>query len=248
MPITASQLQKYAPVNTPENNSSISGGAIDITTTLKSFVQASATIPKIASSNAGDSMNVTLYGIDATGNVVSETKALSGTSQVAFTQSFVYLLKLTTSSAPAGNVTVYMNDGTTVIVVLDAGKRNNRVQFYDAASDENTEIFLYEKEYWKNEHGTLSLTTSRLALTADSIEDATHDVQVAVEASSDQSVANRLTAPSGGLTFVDEATDILIGSLAAGASKGLWTRCRLGAAAAQVRGTYQTRLAGQTVD
>ncbi len=245
MPIAASDLKKYQSANMPENDTGTSGGAVTTTGILANLVQASNTAPKAASSNAGDTMTLTITGRLASGAIDSEAIALTGTSQITFTKTFERILKAVLGSAPAGTVTIYMNDGTTSIVAIPAGKTSVRRLFYDAASEAG-ETFRYEKEYWRNEHGTLTLNNAVLRLTDDAGEDATHDIQIGLESSGSQSVTNRKTAP-GSVSFVDENVDVSIsGGLAALASVGLWVRLRLSASASAKKSTFTTELAGTT--
>lgn len=252
MPIVSGDLKCYASANMPENEIGVSGGAIDLTTVILSFPMGAepvATQPKLQSANTGDTMNITVYGRTPAGELISEVKALTGTSvTTALTNTYERILRMVAASAPAGNVSVLMNNGTTVIAVLPAGKIGSRTLFYDAVS-ETSEVFRYEKIYWRNEHATLTLNAAVLRITADPSEDANHDMQVGVETGASQSTGNRKTAPSSPstVTFVDENIDIVITSLAASASKGLWGRQRLGGNASANKSSFTTELAGTTV-
>ncbi len=242
MAITAADILKYQSANMPEADTGTSGGAISTVGKLEEFVQATATIPKAASSSAADTtQTLTITGRLATGVIDSDVMTLTGTGQVTFTKSFAYILKAVLSAACAGIVTIYMNNGSTVIVAIPIGKTSNRRLFYDSVSGVAEKV-LYEKEYWKNEHATLTLNVALLRLTAD----ASTKVKIGVETAGDQSSTNRLTAPTGP-TYVDDNVDIDITSLAAGASKGLWIQLTLAASDAAFVSNYTTRLSGTTV-
>ncbi len=241
MPITSAELVFYQSANMPENDTSTSGGAIATTGKVKTMPMASASVPKVASSAAGDTtQTITVTGRDAAGTIVSEVETLNGTTQVNFSQSFERILKVVLSATTTGNVTLYMNDGSTEIVVLEAGITSNRRLFYDASSSAAQET-RYEKVYGKNEDPTLTLNSAIFKLTADPQA----RIKIGVESSADQSVANRDTAP-GSVSFVDDNVDVDITSLAAGASKGLWVQQQLPADDAAFKNTFTLELSGTT--
>lgn len=240
MPIVQADLKKRGAASYPEADTGASGGAISTTTQLKKFTQASSTAPKAASSNAADTMVLTLYGRLTTGVNDSEAIALNGTTQITFTKTFLYLTKATLASAAAGTVTVYMNNGSTVIVAIDPGF-TKQIAFFVNSESEASVAVRYEKEYWTNTHGTLTLQAANYKLTADP----SAKIKVGVESSADQSVTNRKTAP-GSVTFVDDNVDINITSLAAGAHKGFWIEQTLAANDTAFNSTYTTELRGTT--
>mgnify|MGYP001580337792 CR=1 FL=1 len=241
MAILATDLKKYGAASYPEADTGVSGGAISLTTQLKKFTQAANTAPKAASSSAGDTtQTLTLVGRDAAGVIQTEVKTLTGTTQVVFTTTFAYLLKATLSATCAGTVTVYMNDGTTVIVAVDIGFTKQIAEFY-ASESEAAQAVRYEKEYWKNTHGTLTLQAANLKLTADPAA----KIKIGVESSADQQVTNRKTAPAS-VTFVDDNLDIVLTTLAAGASKGFFLEQTLAASDTAFKNTYTTELRGTT--
>jgi len=247
MPIVQSDLKLYQSASMPENDTGLSGGAITTAGIVAAITQASNTAPKAASSAAGDTtQTLTITGRNTAGAIVSEGLTLNGTTQITFTTTFERILKAVLSAAATGTVTIFMNDGTTVIVALPPAKTSVRRFLYDAVS-EGAQVDRHEKLYGRNEHATLTLNNAAFRLTADPSEDASHDVQIGLESSNDQSVANRKTVP-GSVTFVDENVDIVIsGGLAALASKGLWARQRLGASAAATKSTFTVELAGSSV-
>jgi hypothetical protein len=240
MAIVAADLKKRGAANYPEADTGTSGGAISTTTQLKKFTQASNTAPKAASSNAADTMTLTLFGRLTTGVIDSEANALTGTTQITFTKTFSSILKATLGSAAAGTVTIFMNNGSTVIVTIDPGFTKQIALFY-ASESEGSTVVRYEKEHWSNTHESLTLQAANLKLTADP----SAKIKVGVESSGSQSVTNRKTAP-GSVSFVDDNVDINLSTLAAGASVGIWVEQTLTANDTAFNSTYTTELRGTT--
>lgn len=241
MPIASSDLKKYAAANHPESDSGTVGGAINTAGTVVEMSISGNTAPKVASSNAGDTtQTITIVGRDAAGVLQTENQTLNGTTQVSFSTTFERILRVSLSASAAGTVTVYENDGSTVVVTLAAGITSNRTFFIDASSSASPET-RYEKFFFKNEHGSLTLTSAGITLTAD----AASKITIGVENSADDSSTNRTTAPSG-VTFVDDSVEIDITSLAASADIGVWVRQSLSADDAAVKSTFTVQLAGTT--
>ena len=185
-------------------------------------------------------------GRDATGAIVSENIVLNGTTRVVGTLNFERILKITVTSDASRTVTVTRNDNPTFTVLATLGPLITSVRrlFYDAASESGATT-RYEKFFYKNNHGTLTLNNAQLTLTADPA--ATIRVGVAGSINDSGSVANRKTSP--GVTFVDDgvAQNLPGNALAAGAAIGVWVEMQRGASAAAIKNTFTTQLAGTTV-
>lgn len=233
----------YQSANMPEDDSSTSGGAIAAAGRVHNPNFASDTAPKIVSSDAGDSMNVTIVGRTASGALASETKALNGTTEVSFSTTFKanLILKVTIASAATGTVTVKRSTGET-IVTLAPGVTSSRVLFYGSASDPSSTKKRYEKIYKRNDHGSLALLDAVCELTADP----SSKLKIGIESSGNQSVANRLTAP-GGVTFVDDNVEASVGDLDPAEAVGIWFEETLGAGDAALTSTFTLRTAGGTL-
>lgn len=246
MSIVASELKKFLSANRPTDNTSTSGGAISTTSKPLSAQFSASAQPYIESDNAGDTMNVTIVGRNSAGEIIQETKALNGTTPVAFTASFLTLHTVTIASAATGTVLVKQGNGGTTRHTFAPGDLVAAILFQRAASDPDSALDYYEKEFFKNTNGTLSLTTAFVELVTP-LDDI---FEIALAASKDDSVsvANRLTAPAGGLTFVDDGTDLAVpsGNLAAGEAIGVWVKMKLNAGHAAGLPTFTTRLKGNT--
>lgn len=110
MSILKNHIIFYGSASMPDDDTPTGiGGAID-TSTRVVFDDMSATGNiRVVSSAAGDTtQSVTVYGRDAAGNIINETKTLNGTTPVAMTSetSWERLLKATKSATTTGDVAV----------------------------------------------------------------------------------------------------------------------------------------------
>lgn len=243
MPITATDLNAYQSANMPEADGVTSGGAINANGRVKPFPQSGDTQPKADSTDAGDTQTLTIGGITDTGEWQEESKALTGTTQITFTNfTFTRILKMVLSGAATGTVTLFMNDGTTTIQSLAPGETSNRGLFYQSASDPSATRTRYEKLFWRNDHGTLTLNAAFVSLSADP----QGKFRIAVEPSADDSVTDRLNEPAGSPAWTDDPTPIDITSLAAGVDVGVWVEQALGVADAAFNSSFTTKLEGTT--
>lgn len=245
MPIVAADLVQYLSANRPEDDVSTSGGAIATTARSLDAQFSGAAQPEVVSDNAGDSMNVTIDGRNAAGEFITETNALNGTTPVLFSSTFERILNISIASGPAGTVTVKEGSGGTTRHTFAPGETVAAIFFQQASSDPSSGKTRYEKAFWKNEHGSLSLTSAEVTL----ITDAAGIYEIAVSDAKDdsESVADRETAPSGE-TFVDDdvAAAVPSGNLGSGEAIGVWVKQTLSAGAAPAKTTFETQLSGQT--
>lgn len=250
MSISASDLVIYNAANMPDDDVSTAGGAID-PLRRSDFTQITAndTIQAL-SSNAGDTMNITVEGRDPSGNVVSETKALTGTTAINFASlgTVERILKVELASAPAGSVTVRRTTGPVTIRVIPAGERGFSEFTRKAASDPSVTKDYYAKVFVKNTHGSLALQNTTFKQNADPDARVTH--LPANVADDSATITNRLTAPSAGNTLDPDAFDDtakLAGSLNPGSAWGCWLRVELPAGDAPHRSTYTLEVTGASV-
>lgn len=246
MPIASTDLKKYAAANRPEDDASASGGGITTSHSLEITQPAAPTALEVVSSQAGDTTQVlTVKGRDSAGTLITATAALNGTTAVALAGTFERVLEAGLSAAAAGTVTLRASGGGATVCTLPPGQLGQHILFKRSASDPTASRVRYEKEFWKNEHASLSLQNATLTLTADPA--AKVEMGVAGAVNDTISVANRLTAPTG-ITFVNDnvAQSVPGGALAAGAAIGVWIKQTLAAGDAPVKSTYTTELSGDT--
>lgn len=243
MAIEDTDLKKYGASSRPEDDESTSGGAVDTSCVLEIDQLAASDQVRVRSSDAGDSMDLTLTYRNDAGEIVTDTESLNGTTNVVFTDTLERLLKASLASSPTGDVTIERNTGgNDQVVVIPAGKTDATILFIDASSDAE-ETIRYEKEFWRNEHGTLTLTNASIELT----QDPSSSIRIGVAASLNDSddVTDRMTAP-GGISFVDDSVlvDVPGGALPAGDGIGVWIEMTRGADAAALKSSYTTQIAG----
>ena len=250
MAIVGTDLLAYGAANHAEANGTTQGGVID-TTTKVVFVDIAATDSiKLQSTNAGDTMNCTITGRNAGGAIVSEVKALTGTTLTsATTASFERILKIQLASPAAGTVTVTRTTGGTTIATLEPGITSVRRLFYNVAAEAvgGSSRDFYEKIFLKNTHGTLTLTEAQVLENADPGGLITFDLEDAVN--DNNSVATRLnTAPTGMLgTFTNTAKSVPGGgNLVASAAIGVWVKMTLPAGQAPAKNTWTCELTGNS--
>lgn len=245
MSIASSDLVAYAAASMPTADGSTVGGAIDPLIRIDFTQVSSAERIKFISSSSSDTQNVTLVGRTAAGVVTSETFALTGTSQVLSTASFERILSVTLASAAIGTVTVSGNTSITTFRTIPVGEKGFRAIFQQLASDPVSTKTYYGKFFWKNAHGTLTLTQAQILENADPSAVITHALDTALDAST--SSASRVTAPSGPTGYASTAANVPNSqNLTAGSAIGVWLKLDLTAGNAALKTTYTSEIDGQT--
>jgi hypothetical protein len=246
MPITAADLKGFLAANMPENDTGTSGGGISTAGKFEITDLAANDALEALSSNAADTMTLTLTGRNAAGAIVSETKALTGTTVVSFTvlATIKDFLKALLASAAAGTITVRRAGAGATVCTLEPAVTKAIRLFYDSTSESGITL-RYEKVYYKNTHGTLTLTSAAIKLTSDPA--ARYRIGGAPSIDDTGSVANRKTAP-GSVTFVDDnvSQSVPTGQIAAGSGIGIWVEQNLPANDPAHDNTLSIELAGST--
>lgn len=256
MPIVAADLEAWASVSTPEDDSTTSGGIIQDDAHASGGVKVvfadlsdADTIEVL--SDGTDTRNITIYGRLASGVIDSEVVALNGTTPVATTKTFKNFLKAVLASKDASRtVTVRKATGDTEICTLGPNVIACRRLFYDASVPSSGSTVRYELIYLKNSHATLALLAAKAKLSAD--PSAKVKIALAVATGNTPSVANRVTAPTGGNLeasgFVDDNVDINVPgtNLAAGAYIGCWLEFTLASGTAAIESSWTVNLFGNT--
>lgn len=252
MPIVTTDLEAFASANMPDTDAALNGGAID---TLRNvdFTQIAANDDiEVISSAAGDTQNCTITGRNAAGQVVSETKALTGLTAAIFSTLGVIerVLTVELASAAIGTITVRRSVAGLTLRTIPVGRRGFMALFRKAASDPVSVRNYYTKMFWRNGHATLSLLAALVKQSADPDARITHLLANAVNDAA--TVADRVTAPAVGNTqdpdtFDDTDKAVPGTDLAATAAIGVWLRLQLPAADPPHRSTYDTQLTGSSV-
>lgn len=248
MPIAESDLHAYGAANHPEDESSSVGGAIDLGTKIVFTDIAATDEVEAVSSAGGDTMNLTVRGRNAAGEIVTETKALTGTSPITFSSmgAIERFLSATLASTASGTVTIRRATGDTTIATMEPGIDHVRRLFIEAFSDPDSAKEYHEKFFFKNEHGSLTGTNAEIREASAYSADDSETMEFAVEDAVDDTgtAANRLTEPTGitGDGFSGSAKDLPGSALAAGEAIGVWVKMTLPAGNGPVKNTYELEL------
>lgn len=243
MPLTSDDLVLYASQNTPTDDTSQSGGAIDATMRLLSVWMTETSSIELVS-DGPDTRQATITARKPDGTIASETLTLNGTTPVQTSGSYESLLRVILSAtSPDRTVTVSQVSSSQVLHRIAPGERGATSLFVNAASDPAQETHRYEKVFWKNVHPSLSLTEAAVTLALDQAG----TIQIGMEAAKNGngSVANRRTVP-GGVGFVDDNVPLPVpgNSLGPGEAIGVWVRLYLRALHPPVRSKFTLRISG----
>lgn len=245
MAIVSGDLVGYQAASMAEDDASTTGGAIATAGKIE-IADIAATDTTEVLSDGADTRDVTIYGRNAAGAIVSETMTLNGTTPVNGATQFERIMKITLSaSSGTRSVTVRRATGDTLIATLGPNVTSQRRLFYDASSNPSSIKIRYEKAFYKNTHGTITLTTAAVTLTADPA--ARYRIGCAPSVGDSATVTNRLTAPAS-VTFVDDSVSQSVpgGSLVAGQAIGVWIEQNLPANDPPHKSSFTIELSGAT--
>lgn len=246
MPIVAADLEAFGSLNRPEDDATLTGGAIDIDN-RPVFTQLAADDDlEVVSDNAGDTtQTVTTDGRDAAGAFVSEGLALNGLTIVTGTQVYERVLSSILDADAAGIITVRRQPSGATVGTIPVGERGFFALFIESASASGATT-RFEKTFWQNNHGTLTLNSAQVQLFADPAAKIRQAVETAKNGST--TVANRLATP-GGVSFVDDGVDQSVPgtTLEAASNIGVWWELALLADDAPIRNTFTARITGTSV-
>lgn len=225
MSIVASDIKVYGSAVMPDDDTTTAiGGAIDLTTKIEFTDIASSGKLNLVSSNAGDTMNMTVYGRNASGELINEIVALSGTTPVQTTLDYERILKLSIASTAAGTITVTAYTGGASIMTLEPGILQARKPFYNAATPASSSVSFYEKVFFKNTNGTLSLTSAQIIKQTDATGKITFALETTLDGTGTNGANNRQVAPSSGVGSFDVNTKNVANSQnhSSGKGQGVW--------------------------
>lgn len=244
MPIVAGDLKYFAAASRPEDDASLTGGAI--AAAVRFLTQFSANAVAAILSDGADTRQVTVYGRLATGVYDNEVLTLNGAVEVVGAKTWERIVKVVAaSSSGARTVTFRQGSGGPTRGTIAISETELTIMFKLSASSPSATKTLYEKLFAKNTHGSITLTGAAIMLTADPSAVITVGCATAVDDSG--TVANRTAAPAS-VVFVDDSVSQSVpgGSLAAGSAIGVWAKLSLASGNAPIKDTLTTQLSGQT--
>ncbi len=246
MAILSTELICFGCASRPTDDTSTTGGAID-TTLRPVFTQFGASAVLALVSDGADTRNVDITGRNAAGELVSETKALNGTTEVLSTNTYERILSVIAQTTSGTRVvTLKQGSGGSTIGTIPLNEKGVYALFINSKTPASSSTIRYEKIFWKNTNGTLTLTSAQVTLTADP----SSKIRIGVAASLNDTatVSNRVTSP--GVTFVDDSVAQNVPNsqnLTAGAAIGTWIEQTLASADSPVKSTFTTQLSGNSV-
>jgi len=251
MPIVAADIVAYGSATMPDDDTPTNiGGAISLVKRVVFTDIVSTDEIEILSSSASDTTEtITVHGRNAAGELVSDSATLNGVSVVLISgTAFERVLKIIKSSATVGTVTVRDQDTDTTIATLEPAVTEIRRPFYDAAADASggsTRTY-YDKIFFKNNHGTLTLTSAQVLEQADPQTVVAFMLPATLDDTGDNGASNRQTAPAG--TFDSTAKNVANSqNLTAGAAQGCWLELTLTAGLGAQNTSVTMRVSGNTV-
>lgn len=249
MSIVATELICYGSASRVSADTGTTGGAIDpLFRPVFTQMTGNSTLEAVSSSASDTTQIVTVIGRDATGTLSTSTVTLTGTTPVALSPAttFQRILSVSLSATCAGTVTVRNSSAGTAWGTVPIGEKGFYAMFINSASTGSTQT-RWEKIFWKNTNGSLTLTSSQITLTADPN---TPIFSIGVTAAIDDTttITNRMTTP--GVTFVGLSVAQNIPNsqnLPAGSAIGVWIQQALPTNQTPLNSTFTTQLSGNTV-
>jgi len=251
MPIVAADIVAYGSATMPDDDTPTNiGGAISLVKRVVfTDIVATDEIEILSSSSSDTVETITVHGRNAAGELVNDVATLAGVSVVLITgTAFERVLKIIKSATTVGTVTIRDQDTDTTIATMEPALLEIRRPFYDAAADASggsTRTY-YDKIFFKNNHGSLTLTSAQVLEQADPQTVVAFFLPATLDDTGDNGAFNRQTAPAG--TFDSTAKNVANSqNLTAGAAQGCWLELTLTAGLGAQNTTVTMRVSGNTV-
>ena len=225
MPVANSDIIVYGAANMPETDAATPvGGAIDRTIKIQNLdmsdVGGTDTLEVVSSSGADTTQTITVTGRNASGIIVTDSFVLTGATPVNGTTSFQRVLKIVSSGALAGTVTVREASGNVTLATLEGTTTapggtsvlEVRRPFYAAKANPSGGATkeLYEKVFIANTHASLAVTDATVELTVDGTTNDLVDFDLEDAVNDTGTITDRTTAPGGAQTVRDSWSDALV--------------------------------------
>ena len=244
MSIIASDIVIYSSQNTPKNDLTISGG--DINSGIRVVFDDIANTGRVTavSNSVSDTGNLTVVGRDVVGVVSYETFKLSGTVPGMGTKVFERIFSCITDVSCVGSVSI---SGDSIIGNIYPTESGFLRPFYDAKADHEGGLdkTLYEKVFIKNNNTTNALINA----TVEEVSSGLYGIiEFGLEKSQNynESVANRLIAPTGVSSYGGAASGVADESISPLDAQGVWLRLTLTAGTPAANSFYELQVAGAT--
>lgn len=245
MSITAAELICYGAASKPTDDVSTTGGAID-TAKRPVFTQFGSAAKLSLTSDGTDTRNVTIVGRLANSAIAQETIALTSAVEVLSSNTYERIQSVTLASGSGSRtVTLKQGSGGSTIATIPVNETGVYMMFQNSFSS-GSSLVRYEKLFWYNSDGSLTLTSTTVTLSAD--PSGLMQIGLATSNGDSATIANRLAVPAG-VSFVGVGTAQSIpssGNLPSATGIGVWVSQTLGINAAAQKNNFTTQLQGQT--
>lgn len=249
--VAATHLIAYCADAHPITDSASPGGPIDsLMRAVFTDLAANDDIEVVSSSTNDVGIIGVAKGRDSSGNLVTETNVLNGTTAVIYSTLGLIddMLEFKLAQACEGDVTVRRSVSGSTIGVIPAGELGFRRIFFGAYSHPSNTKDYYEKVFIKNTHPVTTFQSAQISESADPSATVTFTLAASVDdaAYSD----SRLEAPDTDDTdpdTFDGTTKDVPGSGAnidPDSAIGVWLKMSLAAAAAASKNTYTLGISG----
>ena len=245
MSVVASDIVVYGTQNMPQDDLSTAGGAINSGIRVVFSDISSNSIVYATSSSASDSGNLSVTGRDAAGILISESIGLSGTSTVSGSQVFERIIACNVDTVAVGDISI---SGATSIGSIYSNESGFQRIFYDATANSlgGSDKTLYEKVFVKNNNNTTALQAATITEVSTGLYNI---ITFGLEKSLnyDESVVNRLNAPTGVTSYGDGASGVVGSNLTALDAQGVWVKLFLANGSSSQNSFYRLQVEGTTV-
>jgi hypothetical protein len=245
MALVSTDFVFYGAANRPGDDSSLSGGGIDLLA-RPIFTQFSGPDVVALASSGGDTRTVTVVGRDTSGLLRSENVLLAGVAEVTTAVTFERVLSLTADAQnPARTITAYEGSLGPVFATIEPDETIRYALFQESYSENSIQL-RHEKLFCKNIHGTLTLNEAIVRLTADPLSK--YRIGTALSLNDTGSVSNRKAFPAS-VGFVDDNIDAPVpgGVLPPGDAIGIWVEQRLATLASGFKTDIDITISGGSI-
>lgn len=245
MSIAAADLLLYGSASRPEDDTSLTGGAVTLEHRPE-YTELTANAVIAVISDGADTRTVTVKGRNAAGAVVSDVITLNGAVEALGVVTFERIQSVIASATSASRtVTVKQGSGGATKGTIPVNEIGFYRLFLNSASESGIAT-RYEKVFWRNNHATLTLNAALVRLTVD----ASAKIKIGLAATKGDSatIANRKAVPAG-ISFVDDNVDVSVPGtiLEALTNIGVWIEQTLSASDIAYRSSFTQRLSGSSV-
>lgn len=222
MAITAADLKSYCALSRPNDDSSVGGGAIDVTMRLLNSIILGNARVRFLSSSASDVSTAVIRGKGLGGQSLIEEIVLNGTTAIKGKLPFDTVTEIRLSSAAIGSIAVRNDETSALFHTIAVGEKGAGSLFKYATAGYVDGAIRYDKLFIKNTHATDSISLGSVVLTEN--EETVYEIGVDLSINGSLSISDRLTAPTGITFYNDSITVNFPATLTHGQAIGVWVK------------------------